>query len=102
MAVLPLCAIFRPRPIPADWRTPMQKTLGIIALAAAAALGSAGGGAAQEAAKPTIVLVHGAFADASGWNGVIARLNQDGYQAIATANPLRTLSGDAASVSAVV
>lgn len=80
----------------------MHKTLGLIALAAAAALGGAGGGVAQDAAKPTIVLVHGAFADASGWNGVIARLNSDGYQTIAAANPLRTLSGDAATVSAVV
>src|SRR5690606_27919550 len=92
----------RPRPIPADWRTTMHKTLGLIALAAAAALGGAGGGVAQVAAKPTIVLAHGAFADASAWNGVIARLNGDGYQTIAAANPLRTRSGDAATVSAVV
>jgi pimeloyl-ACP methyl ester carboxylesterase len=80
----------------------MQKTLGVIALAAAAALGGGSGVVAQDAAKPTIVLVHGAFADASGWNGVISRLNKDGYQTIATANPLRSLSGDAASLSAVV
>jgi len=80
----------------------MQKTLGLIALAAAAALGGAGGGVAQEAAKPTIVLVHGAFADSSGWNGVIAQLTKDGYHTIAAANPLRSLSGDAAAVAAVV
>jgi pimeloyl-ACP methyl ester carboxylesterase len=80
----------------------MQKTLGVIALAAAAALGGGGGVWAQDVAKPTVVLVHGAFADASGWNGVISRLNKDGYQTIATANPLRSLSGDAASLSAVV
>lgn len=80
----------------------MQKTLGLIALVAAAALGGAGGGLAQELAKPTIVLVHGAFADSSGWNGVIAQLNKDGFQTIAAANPLRSLSGDAAAVAAVV
>ena len=80
----------------------MQKTLGIIALAAAAALGGTAGGVAQDAAKPTIVLVHGAFADASGWGGVIARLNKDGYQTIAAANPLRSVSGDAAALSALV
>ncbi len=39
--------------------------------------------------KPTIVLVHGAFADASSWNGVIERLQQQGYTVIAPANPLR-------------
>ncbi|MFE8950169.1 alpha/beta fold hydrolase [Streptomyces sp. NPDC007856] len=46
--------------------------------------------------KPTIVLVHGAFADSSSWNGVIERLEHDGYQVVAPANPLRGLAGDAA------
>ncbi|SDX27787.1 Pimeloyl-ACP methyl ester carboxylesterase [Geodermatophilus africanus] len=48
------------------------------------------------AAKPTVVLVHGAFADSSSWNGVIARLRRDGYPVIGVANPLRSLHGDAA------
>jgi pimeloyl-ACP methyl ester carboxylesterase len=46
--------------------------------------------------KPTIVLVHGAFADASGWSGVIARLQHRGYTVYAPANPLRSVSGDSA------
>src|SRR3712207_1677545 len=46
-------------------------------------------------ALPTVVLVHGAFADSSSWNGVIAQLRQDGYPVIAVANPLRSLAGDA-------
>ena len=45
--------------------------------------------------RPTVVLVHGAFADSSSWNGVIAELRQDGYPVIAVANPLRSLVGDA-------
>jgi pimeloyl-ACP methyl ester carboxylesterase len=45
--------------------------------------------------KPTIVLVHGAFADASGWTGVIKNLQRDGYPVFAPANPLRSLAGDA-------
>jgi alpha-beta hydrolase superfamily lysophospholipase len=45
-------------------------------------------------AKPTIVLVHGAFADASSWNGVIERLQQQGYTVIAPANPLRDVTAD--------
>ncbi len=49
-------------------------------------------------AKPTIVLVHGAWADASSWNKVVARLQDDGYPVVAVANPLRSLSGDAAFV----
>ena len=52
------------------------------------------------AAKPTIVLVHGAWADASNWTSVVKRLQDDGYKVFAIANPLRTLSGDAASVRA--
>ncbi|MFI6490536.1 alpha/beta fold hydrolase [Streptomyces sp. NPDC050564] len=45
--------------------------------------------------KPTVVLVHGAFADASSWNGVIKRLQHDGYPVVAPANPLRGLASDA-------
>jgi pimeloyl-ACP methyl ester carboxylesterase len=53
-------------------------------------------------AKPTVVLVHGAFADASSWNGVIAILKKDGYPVIAAANPLRGVKSDAAYVSDIV
>ncbi|WP_141585546.1 alpha/beta fold hydrolase [Actinomadura sp. WMMA1423] len=49
-------------------------------------------------AKATIVLVHGAWADASSWNKVVTRLQGDGYRVAAVANPLRSLSGDAAYV----
>ncbi|ESY80863.1 alpha/beta hydrolase [Mesorhizobium sp. LNHC221B00] len=52
--------------------------------------------------KPTIVLVHGAFAESASWNGVIADLTQDGFTVIAAANPLRSVSGDAAHVASVV
>jgi pimeloyl-ACP methyl ester carboxylesterase len=45
---------------------------------------------------PTVVLVHGAFADASSWNGVIERLQARGLRVIATANPLRGISHDSA------
>jgi pimeloyl-ACP methyl ester carboxylesterase len=45
--------------------------------------------------KPTIVLVHGAFAESSSWNGVIAALLADGYPVIAVANPLRGVRHDA-------
>ncbi|WP_346346036.1 alpha/beta hydrolase [Streptomyces sp. SID5789] len=43
---------------------------------------------------PTVVLVHGAWADASGWNEVTESLQAQGYPVVATANPLRSLSGD--------
>lgn len=58
---------------------------------------------AEEAShKPTIVLVHGAFADSSSWDGVAGKLIADGYSVVAAANPLRSVSGDAAQVSAIV
>ena len=44
--------------------------------------------------KPTIVLVHGAFADASGWQSVIAILQQDGYKVAAVQNPLSSIAAD--------
>jgi pimeloyl-ACP methyl ester carboxylesterase len=49
--------------------------------------------------KPTVVLVHGAFADASGWSGVIELLHEHGYPVVAAANPLRGVKSDAAGVS---
>jgi len=52
--------------------------------------------------KPTIVLVHGAFAESSSWNGVISRLSEHGVTAVAAANPLRSLPGDAAYVRDVI
>jgi pimeloyl-ACP methyl ester carboxylesterase len=45
---------------------------------------------------PTVVLVHGAFADASGWSGVVRRLQARGYPVIAPPNPLRGVASDAA------
>lgn len=58
--------------------------------------------AIAETAKPTVVLVHGAFADSSSWNGVTQILQKDGYNVVAAANPLRSVSTDAAYVSSVV
>ena len=46
--------------------------------------------------KPTIVLEHGAWADASSWNGVIPILQHEGYTVYAPPDPLRGLPGDAA------
>ena len=73
-------------------------------LAITAALFSAllSGTAAAQPTKPTVVLVHGAFADSSSWNGVIEALQKKGYPIVAAANPLRSVTSDAAYVSDVV
>src|SRR5262245_39610364 len=52
--------------------------------------------------KPTIVLVHGAFAESASWNRVIEPLIEAGHRVIAAANPLRGLAADAAAVSDVI
>ena len=52
--------------------------------------------------KPTIVLVHGAFAESASWDGVIDPLKSEGHPVIAAANPLRSLASDAAAVADVV
>jgi pimeloyl-ACP methyl ester carboxylesterase len=69
----------------------------LVPLLAAAVLLVAVPAAAQASGhKPTIVLVHGAFADASGWSGEITRLEKQGYAVVAPANPLRGVASDAA------
>ena len=50
-------------------------------------------------AKPIIVIVHGAFADASSWNGVIGRLQAQGYDVVAPPNPLRGVNSDSAYIA---
>jgi len=57
---------------------------------------------APDGARPTVVLVHGAFADASSWNAVIERLQARGIKVIAPANPLRGIASDSAYISSVL
>ena len=52
----------------------------------------------QDESRPTVVLVHGAFADASSWNEVIKRLQAQGLQVTAPANPLRGIAIDSAYI----
>ncbi|MFB7505899.1 MULTISPECIES: alpha/beta fold hydrolase [Streptomyces] len=77
-----------------------------LALGAFALSGTANGAPntteAGRHAKPTIVLEHGAFADGSSWNGVIADLRADGYPVVAAANPLRGPASDAAALRTVL
>ncbi|MEU7860582.1 alpha/beta hydrolase [Nonomuraea sp. NPDC049141] len=79
-------------------------TLAVLAMLAilVTALPSAAAATSRQTVKPTVVLVHGAFADASSWNKVVARLQGAGYPVIAPANPLRDLAGDSAYLSSIV
>lgn len=71
-------------------------------LATSVAPASAGKGSPPPRRKPTVVLVHGAFADSSSWNGVVQRLTREGYPVMAAANPLRGLGIDAAYLKEVL
>ncbi|GAA3922922.1 alpha/beta fold hydrolase [Luteimonas lutimaris] len=57
---------------------------------------------ARPAARPTIVLVHGAFADSSSWNDVAGNLVARGFPVVAAANPLRSVKYDAAYLDALL
>ncbi|MEV4513883.1 alpha/beta hydrolase [Dactylosporangium sp. NPDC049525] len=81
----------------------------LITASAALATGALVGAPAAEAqtrppvrTKPTVVLVHGAFADASGWNDVARILQRDGYPVLAPANPLRSVSADSAYLASIL
>jgi pimeloyl-ACP methyl ester carboxylesterase len=56
----------------------------------------------QDGARPTVVLVHGAFADGSSWNGVIERLQAEGLQVTAPAIPLRGIAIDSAYIKSLL
>lgn len=52
----------------------------------------------QKTAKPTLVFVHGLWADGSCWNKVIASLQSEGYEAVSVQNPTTSLADDIAAV----
>jgi pimeloyl-ACP methyl ester carboxylesterase len=52
--------------------------------------------------KPTIILVHGAFAESSSWNRVTSKLLDKGYMVVAIANPLRSVKGDASYLASLI
>jgi pimeloyl-ACP methyl ester carboxylesterase len=88
----------------------MPRLFAILALAVATAVlpgvpASAGGTPDDQrdsGPKPTIVLVHGAWSNGSVWSEVTRRLQRTGYLVLTPSNPLRSLSGDAAYLSAFI
>ncbi|MET9017947.1 alpha/beta fold hydrolase [Streptomyces olivaceoviridis] len=90
-----------------------RRTVTTSLLAGAAALGTAGIANAVPAAgrpatghgrpaDPTVVLIHGAFADGSSWRAVVQRLLRQGHRVLAPALPLRGLASDAAYIRSVL
>jgi pimeloyl-ACP methyl ester carboxylesterase len=85
--------------------TYLWATIGLVAIAAVALIASASGSEAKArsattaAAKATVVLVNGAWANNASWSGVIERLQAEGYTVDAPPNPLQSLSGDAGTIA---
>ena len=75
---------------------------GAVAHSSSPATSPAASSSQKPGPKPTVVLVHGVFADSSGWNSTIKSLQDLGYPVIAPANPLRDLAADSAYVSSVL
>jgi pimeloyl-ACP methyl ester carboxylesterase len=96
------------------WRTVITTVLlglvSVIGLAGCSSGGAAAAAAPSAAApavppqgpKPTVVLVHGAFADASSWNGVVTRLQKQGYPVVAPALAMRGLAADSAYLASLL
>ncbi|MFF4477187.1 alpha/beta fold hydrolase [Streptomyces sp. NPDC001520] len=96
-------------PVLGSGRGPARARVAAAGCAVAVCATVAAPAAAQDAAqddtssgKPTVVLIHGAFADGSSWNGVIQRLERRGYPVIAPANPLRGLYTDSTYIASVL
>lgn len=84
------------------YRNLLKSTFTIALAASGVALPAASFAGAASSPKPTIVLVHGAFAESSSWDGVSAKLIADGYKVVGAANPLRSVKSDAAYISGIV
>ncbi|MFC8617292.1 alpha/beta fold hydrolase [Micromonospora purpureochromogenes] len=83
-----------------------RRPLAVLSIVLAAILGATLIAAKSQAnyagTKPTVVMVHGGWADSSGWNAEVKSLREHGYPVIAPANPLRGLSSDADYVRSVL
>ena len=86
-------------------RRRLPRSLSLIVLLALSAFIVTGASAATDNSvqtKPTIVLVHGAWADSSSWSDVIERLQRAGFTVLAPANPLRSLQSDSDYISSLL
>jgi pimeloyl-ACP methyl ester carboxylesterase len=71
----------------------------LVLVPSVAAVGAAASPSKTPSVKPTIVLVHGAWADGSSWSAVAQNLENDGYNVDVPPNPLRGLTSDSAYVA---
>ncbi|WP_057680409.1 alpha/beta fold hydrolase, partial [Xanthomonas euvesicatoria] len=82
--------------------SPLSANAGLALLSALSIFAASPTTAAPVQSLPTIVLVHGAFADGSSWSGVIEALQRQGYHVTAVQNPLTSLADDVAATRRVL
>ena len=81
----------------------MTRHIARLFLAGLIVAGSSGAvGAQSSPSKPTVVLVHGAFADGTSWQHVIPLLERDGFNVIAVQNPLTSFGTDVGTTKRVI
>src|SRR3712207_1168208 len=78
---------------------PLAVLAASLVLVGASSVSAAAHPAGSPGQAPTVVLVHGAFADASSWSGVVELLQREGHTVVAPAIPLRGIASDAAYVA---
>src|SRR5687767_4828489 len=82
---------------------PVAAAAATLAAATLLAFGSANAQTSKEGtAVPAIVLVHGAFADASGWQDLVLLLQQDGFKVVAVQNALTSLAADVETTKRII
>ena len=93
-----------PRSLPHRWRIAVAITTLVVAVSAfvAGPFASAHVSRGETADHPTVVLVHGAWADGSSWSSVAARLHNAGYDVRVPPNNLRGVASDAADIASFV
>lgn len=80
----------------------LRQIMVVAAVAAAAMNGAASGTGAKAAERPTIVLVHGAWANGSSWSRVVELLQAKGLEVVAVHNPLSSFDADVAATRRVI
>jgi pimeloyl-ACP methyl ester carboxylesterase len=90
------------RRVTVAWRAGLPRFAALIAAAVMLSLSAFSTSAGAAESKPTIVLVHGAFASPEGWAGVADALHKDGYQTAAPELGLESVAGDVAIVQSTL
>lgn len=80
----------------------LSVVVGLLAITVLATSAAAANGGQSQSARPTVVLVHGAWADPTSWDEVVRRLHDDGYRTVTPSLELESIAGDVANATGVL